>query len=64
MAKFKNTQNHDVYVDFGKLILVRAGESINLEGALSCPPLTLVLEESPKKPVAKVPQKTPKKSDK
>tara|TARA_R100001377_G_scaffold83878_2_gene66225 strand:+ start:262 stop:471 length:210 start_codon:yes stop_codon:yes gene_type:complete len=60
MATFKNNHPHDVYVDFGKLLLVQPGETITLEGALSCPPLTVVMEEIPPKPPAK--KKVHKKS--
>jgi|14_taG_2_1085336.scaffolds.fasta_scaffold92956_2 hypothetical protein len=51
MAKFKNNSPHDVYVDLGKLMRVKSGGVIDLVGAHSCPPLTLVPEviEKPKR---------------
>ena len=61
MAKFRNDSPHDVYVDLGSLLLVRPGEVIDLVGALSCPPLTLLREEvfSRETPIKKkLPRKT------
>tara|TARA_R110002074_G_scaffold144280_1_gene291763 strand:- start:435 stop:635 length:201 start_codon:yes stop_codon:yes gene_type:complete len=58
MAKFKNNSPHDVYVDLGRLLRVQAGEVIELAGALSCPPLTMlpdavVVTKKPKKKKSK-----------
>ena len=59
MAKFKNNSPHDVYVDLGRLLRVQAGEVIELAGALSCPPLTMLPDE-----VVVVPKKLKKKKSK
>ncbi len=47
----------DVYIDLGRLILVKAEEIIDLEGSFSCHPLVIVHPTSSKptkKPVKKV----------
>lgn len=65
MARFRNDSHLDVYVDLGKLILVRPGQVVDLEGALSCPPLTMLMDVPPTlspKTKKKVPRKS-KSSD-
>tara|TARA_R100000458_G_scaffold29270_1_gene26776 strand:+ start:1640 stop:1855 length:216 start_codon:yes stop_codon:yes gene_type:complete len=66
MAKFQNKTGMDVYIDLGKLILVKSDEVIELEGSYSCPPLTVIHPESKaptkKKPAKKVPPKPKSKS--
>ena len=58
MAKFVNNSDNDVFIDLGKLILIRPGEVIDLPKANSCPPLTII----PPKTKRKKPQAPPKKS--
>ena len=60
--KFKNNFAHDVYVDMGNLMRVAPGEVIELKGALHCPPLTPMFEETP--PPKKAPKKKPTKTKK
>ena len=57
MAKFVNNSDN-VFIDLGKLILIRPGEVIDLPKAHSCPPLTLI----PPTPKKRKPQVTAKKS--
>jgi len=58
MAKFVNNSDNDVFIDLGKLILIRPGEVIDLPKANSCPPLTLI----PPTPKKRKPKVTAKKS--
>ena len=51
--EFKNNTGQDVYIDVGKLVLVKPAEVINLEGAYSCPPLTPIPPSEPPKKTAK-----------
>ena len=38
--KFKNNQDHDVYIDLGQLRRISPGEVVELRGLYKCPPLT------------------------
>lgn len=57
--KFKNNQPHDVYIDLGGLRRVAAGEVIELQGALSCSPLTPIFETLPSVPSKKAAPRKP-----
>tara|TARA_R100000005_G_C4985813_1_gene194210 strand:+ start:1765 stop:1956 length:192 start_codon:yes stop_codon:yes gene_type:complete len=61
---FRNDTEQDVYIDIGRLHLVKPGEVVTLEGAYTCPPLTPMPFEQPKTTARKSPQKTKKKTSK
>ena len=63
--KFKNHQPHDVYINLGTLKRIPPGEIIELQGILTCPPLTPLFEEKETKTSKKkVPKKKPVKNKK
>lgn len=58
---FQNKTGNDVYVDVGRLILVKPDEIITLDGAYTCPPLTPLPFTKPvtkKRPKKKPPKGT------
>jgi hypothetical protein len=61
---FRNDTGQDVYIDIGRLHLVKPGEVVTLEGAYTCPPLTPVPFEEPKPTSRKSAPKTKKKTTK
>ena len=58
MTQFQNKTGHVVFIDMGGFISVKPGETIELEGALTAPPLTPVFGT----PRRATPKKAPKKA--